>query len=173
MQSVSTLLWAYGQLCHFDEELFEALAARCQDLLPPRGFSARGGAAGAPAPPPSAAGTPQQTAVAAAADAPEVEEEGIGPRAQVEAPNPPAPHLSPWDPRSFAMVTMAYARNYCMHAPACRQLLASLADEALLQIDAFDCQARAGSFPTQLRDVLSKVRDASSVGGMGSSPKHS
>ena len=53
-------------------------------------------------------------------------------------PSPQAPPL--WTPQLVSMMLIAYARNNCVHLPASRRLLSALADEALRQLQATDCQ---------------------------------
>jgi hypothetical protein len=54
-----------------------------------------------------------------------------------------APNL--WTPQLLSMTLMAYARNDCVHSPACQALLRALVEEALQQIEQTDCQVRTSS----------------------------
>ena len=146
VQGLATMAWAYGQLSHFDDELFEVLAVRCVALLPshPRAVPIN---MPMPAIPSGASLEKSPMAITKSfVVEPGSQEKGArvtgtrnaAPRA--EAPRPPSSHYSSWSPQTFSMVAMAYARNNCVQSTACQSLLAAIADEARLHVDAFNCQ---------------------------------
>lgn len=146
LQALATLVWAYGQLGHFDDDLFEVLAIRSLALLPSRPRKISEDPSPSSTQPDSSQVTLLPVHLISVPESVGAHEEGgngtvnweVVPHA--EAPHPPLDHYSSWTPRTFSMMALAYSRNNCVQTPACRSLMTAIADEALLQVNAFDCQ---------------------------------
>lgn len=148
LQALATLVWAYGQLCHFDNELFEVLAIRSLDLLPSHSRAALQEHLPSSTQPDSSQLTPLPARLISVAGSVGAQEKGgngisnseVVSHAETPLRPPPPDHYSSCTPQTLSMVACAYSRNNCVQTPACRSLMTAIADEALQQVNDFDCQ---------------------------------